>query len=516
MASSMIIMFSLVMIIYLWYGLKAFYSLWWKPKKLEKQLKQQGIKGSSYKFYYGDMKEFLQATMEALSKPMNLNHQIAPRTIPFTWKTVQTYGKVSFHWNGTTPRLIIVDPEMMKDVMTEKNGHIQKPPLEWNYNPLIRGLPKGITSQEGEKWFKHRRIINPAFHLEKLKGMMLAFTTSCSELIARWMKLADPSTGSCELDIWPEMETLTSDIISRTAFGSNYEEGKRLFELQNEQIALVIEAIRSIYIPGFRFIPTKKNLRRKQLVKEINGILRDFISKREEMMKTDPSSSNDDLLGLLLQSNNTESSNRLTIEEVIEECKVFYIAGQETTRSLLTFTMIALAMHPNWQDKAREEVEQICGKNVPDFNAINRLKIVEMIFFEVLRLYPPGPELHRYTSKRTKLGNLSIPAGVILTVPLILAHHDPEYWGDDSEEFKPERFAEGVSNAPKDKLAYFPFSRGPKVCIGQNFALIEAKMALTMILQHFSFQLSPSYTHAPCVLMNLAPQHGAQIILHKF
>ncbi|MCL7036925.1 hypothetical protein MKW94_013347 [Papaver nudicaule] len=344
--------------------------------------------------------------------------------------------------------------------------------------------------------------------------MMPAFTTSCNELIARWKKLADPAKGSCELDIWPEMETLTSDIISRTAFGSNYEEGKKLFELQNEQIALVIEAIRSIYIPGFRFIPTKKNLRRKQLVKEINEILREFIRKREELMKTDPSSSND-LLGLLLQSNSTESSARLTIEEVIEECKVFYIAGQETTRSLLTFTMVVLAMHQDWQEKAREEVEQICGKNVPDFNAINRLKIMEMILNEVMRLYPPGPELHRYTSKRTNLGNLSIPAGVILTVPLILAHHDPEYWGDDSEEFKPERFAEGVSNAPKDKLAYFPFSRGPKVCIGQNFALIEAKMASTMILQHFSFQLSPSYTHAPCVALNLAPQHGAQIILHQ-
>ncbi|KAI3857138.1 hypothetical protein MKW98_010552 [Papaver atlanticum] len=483
MGSSLILIWITMFLLLIWCGLRAFYSLWWKPKNLEKQLKQQGIKGSSYKCYYGDIKEFLKDRTEALAKPMNLNHRIAPYVLPFTWKTVQTYGKVSFHWNGTTPGLVILDPEMMKEVLTEKNGHIQKPPME-SYNPLLADLPKGVASLEGEKWFKHRRIINPAFHLEKLKGMMPAFTTSCSELITRWKKLADPMKGSCELDIWPEMETLTSDIISRTAFGSNYEEGKKRFSC------------------------------RKQLVKEINGILRGFISKREELMKTHPSSSND-LLGLLLQSNNTEISTRLTIEEVIEECKVFYIAGQETTRSLLTFTMIVLAMHPNWQEKAREEVERICGQNVPDFNAINRLKIVEMILYEVLRLYPPAPRVHRHTCKRTKLGNLSIPAGVVITIPLLLAHHDPEYWGDDSEEFKPERFADGVSNAPKDKLAYFPFSRGPKVCIGQNFALIEAKMALTMILQNFSFQLSPSYTHAPRIVFNLAPQHGAQIILHQ-
>ncbi|KAI3861224.1 hypothetical protein MKX03_016646 [Papaver bracteatum] len=513
MGSSLILIWITMFLLLIWCGLIALYSLWWKPKNLEKQLKQQGIKGSSYKFYYGDIKEFLKDRTEALAKPMNLNHHIAPYVLPFTWKTVQTYGNVSFHWNGTTPGLIILDPEMMKEVLTEKNGHIQKPPME-SYNPLLADLPKGVASLEGEKWFKHRRIINPAFHLEKLKGMMPAFTTSCSELITRWKKLADPIKGSCELDIWPEMETLTSDIISRTAFGSNYEEGKKLFELLNEQIMLAMEAIRSIYVPGFRFIPTKKNLKRKQLVKEINGILRGFISKREELMKTHPSSSND-LLGLLLQSNNTENSTRLTIEEVIEECKVFYIAGQETTRSLLTFTMILLSMHPNWQEKAREEVERICGQNVPDFNAINRLKIVEMILYEVLRLYPPAPRVHRHTCKTTKLGNLSIPAGVVITIPLLLSHHDPEYWGDDSEEFKPERFADGVSNAPKYKLAYFPFSRGPKVCIGQNFALIEAKMALTMILQNFSFQLSPSYTHAPRIVFNLAPQHGAQIILHQ-
>ncbi|RZC91561.1 hypothetical protein C5167_027633 [Papaver somniferum] len=508
---SLMIIISLMML--LWYGFTAFYSLWWNPKKLEKQLREQGIKGSSYKFYHGHMKESHQLTMEALKKPMNLNHHIAPSVVPFTWKTVQTYGRVSFHWTGTILRLIILDTEMMKGVMTEKNGHIQKPPVEC-FNPLFADLPKGITNLEGEKWLKHRRIIKPAFHLEKLKGMMPAFTTSCSELIARWKKLADLTKGSCELDILPDMQTLTSDIISRTAFGSNYEEGKKLFELQNEQIALFIEASQSTYIPGFRFIPTKKNLRRKLLDKEINGILRRFISKREELMKTDPSSSND-LLGLLMQSNNSENSDRLTIEEVIDECNVFYLVGQETTRSLVTFTMIVLAMHQNWQDKAREEVEQICGKNLPDFDAINRLKIMEMVLNEVMRLYPPGPELYRYTGKRTKLGNLSIPAGVILTVPLILAHHDPEYWGDDSQEFNQERFSEGVSNASKDKLAYFPSSRGHKVCLGQNFALIEAKMALTMILKNFSFELSPSYTHAPYVVLDLAPQHGAQIILHQ-
>ncbi|OVA13383.1 Cytochrome P450 [Macleaya cordata] len=468
------------LVLLLWGALKAFYSLWWKPKRLEKQLKKQGIKGTPYKILYGDMKEYIKLITEAWAKPINLNHQITPRVVPFIKNIVQTYGKVSLIWAGTTPRLIILDPEMMKEVLSDKSGHFQKPPM----NPLILMLAKGLTILEGDKWSKHRRIINPAFHLEKLKGMIPAFSISCIELIERWKNLVDPTQGSCELDVWPEMENLTADIISRTAFGSNYKEGKRLFELQKEQIVLTIEAMQSLYIPGFRFLPTKKNQRRNYLAKEVKAILTGFISRKEELIRTDQSSTGD-LLGLLLQSNNT-GNNGMAIEDVIEECKVFYVAGQETTSSLLTWTIIALAMHPNWQEKAREEVQEICGKNAPDFKAINNLKIVTMIIYEVLRLYSPVVEIYRHTCKRTKVGDISLPPGIDLTLPILLIHHENEFWGDDAEEFKPERFAEGILNASKDQQAFFPFSWGPKICIGQNFAMIEAKMALAMILQNFS------------------------------
>ncbi|KAI9191321.1 hypothetical protein LWI28_006897 [Acer negundo] len=320
---------------------------------------------------------------------------------------------------------------------------------------------------------------------QKADKSLTELATSCRNMIEEWKKMVDDQE-SCELDIWPEFQKLTADAISRAAFGSNYEEGKKIFELQKELIQLVLEAMMTLYIPGFRFVPTKKNRRRKKLYKEITAMLRNLVQGKANAINAGESRVAD-LLGLLLQSNNQinlqeNARSGMTIEEVIEECKAFYLAGQETTSSWLTWTIIVLAMHPDWQEKAREEVLQACQKKEPDYEALTHLKIV---------------------------------TGVDVVLPTLLIHHDPELWGDDAEEFKPERFAEGVSKASKNQLAFFPFGWGPRTCIGQNYAILEAKMALAMILQNFSFQLSPSYSHAPHTVLILQPQHGAQMIIQK-
>nr|XP_027127153.1 cytochrome P450 CYP72A219-like [Coffea arabica] len=495
---------------------KALNWVWFRPKKLEKLLKEQGFRGNPYKLLHGDIKEMSTLHKEAQSKNLNLSDDIVPRVIPQYLGAVKKYGKKTYLWLGPKPAMVIMDPEQVKEI-TQKVYVFQKP----HGNPLRRMLTPGIVRYEGDKWTQHRKLLNPAFHIEKLKLMLPAFHKRASEVVNKWEKVVSPK-GSAEVDVWPNLQALTSDAISRTAFGSNYEEGRRIFELQREQAEHMVEAGGSvyIYIPGLRCLPTKRHRRMKQITKEVNDSIREMIDTRKKAMRAGEART-DDLLGLMLQSNSQEIEKHgnkdygMTTEEIIDECKLFYLAGQETTSALLVWTMIYLSRYPDWQARAREEVLQHFGANDPEFDGLNQLKIVNTILHEVLRLCPPITATARRIVEETKLGNLTIPVGVLLVLPIMLMHHDPDIWGEDVKEFKPERFAEGVSHATKGRLAFWPFGWGPRICIGQNFAMLEAKLAMSMILQRFSFELSPSYAHSPRVAVTLRPQHGAHLILRK-
>ncbi|XP_034572052.1 cytochrome P450 CYP72A616 [Setaria viridis] len=487
--------------------------MWWSPRRLERALRAQGLRGRPHSLLAGDLRENARLNREAWSRPLPLGcHDIAPRVAPFLCGVVREHGRrACLCWFGPVPRVIVADPGLARDVLSNKFGHLEKP----SFPALTRLLAEGVAGLEGEKWVRHRRILKPAFHLEKLKSMLPAFSACCEELVGRWAESAG-ADGWCELDVWPELQNLTGDVISRTAFGSSYLEGRRIFQLQAEQGERLVATIQKIIIPGYLYLPTKNNRRMHEINDEVTSLLRGLIEKRMQAMKEGEIGGKDDLLGLLLESNmrhtdeHGPSSLRMSTEDVVEECKLFYFAGMETTSVLLTWTMVLLSMHPEWQDRAREEVLGLFGRNKLEYDGLTQLKTVTMILHEVLRLYPPFIAISRKTHKEVEIGGVTYPAGVVVDLPVLLIHHDPDIWGSDVHEFRPDRFAEGVSRAPP---AFFPFGWGPRTCIGQNFVLLEAKMALSMILQRFEFELAPSYTHAPHTVITLQPMHGAQIKL---
>lgn len=491
--------------------------VWLKPRKLEKQLRQQGLNGNRYRFLIGDIKDSFRMRSEEREKPIPFTHDYFRRVLPFVHLLLHEYGKNCFNWLGPVPVINITDPELIKEALMRIN-EFQKPKL----NPLVGLLAPGLVSYEGEKWAMHRKLINPAFHMEKLKLMLTAFSTSIAETINKWEKTISV-TGSSEIDVWPHLRTLSADVISRAAFGSSYEEGRRIFELLKEQTEITVRLFQSVYLPGWKYLPTKTNKRMKEMNAEIQRLLKGIIDKRRKAMEAGEPAK-DDLLGILMESNFRETQSHdikkqrpgMSFQDMIDECKLFYFAGQETTSVLLVWTMILLGKHQDWQTRAREEVLAKFGKDQPDFDGLNNLKTVTMILYEVLRLYPPVHSVSRRVyNQGTKLGDLWVPHGAMVSLLILHAHHSPKLWGDDALEFNPERFSEGIGKATRGNISFFPFGGGPRICMGQNFAIIEAKMALSMILQRFSFELSPSYAHAPTSVIIMQPQYGAPIILRQ-
>eukprot|EP01018_Ginkgo_biloba_P037351 Gb_13164 [translate_table: standard] len=287
--------------------------------------------------------------------------------------------------------------------------------------------------------------------------MIPTIRESSANMLEEWSKSV--SSGNKEIEVHKELSDLTADVIARTAFGSSYDKGKHIFNMQSQQMLLASELFRSVYIPGFR--------QRWKLEKEIRMGIRQLIEGRERAVGVEKSSSyGSDLLGLMMTTNSkhvggSQEDLSMTLDEIIDECKTFYFAGHETTSNLLTWTMILLGMHQDWQERGRREVMEVCGKDVyRDVDTVNCLKIVRK-----------------------------------------------HLWGEDASEFNPERFAEGVAEAGKHPMAFMPFGSGPRFCIGQNFALFEAKAVLAMILQRFCFSLSSSYARTPVQIVTLQPQH---------
>lgn len=241
-----------------------------------------------------------------------------------------------------------------------------------------------------------------------------------------------------------------------------------------------------------------------------------------------------DLLGLMIRSSQQQGDAGLSTDEIIDECKTFFFGGHETTANLLTWTMFLLSTNLQWQEKLREEVIRECSREIPSADSLSKLKMVNkhnqhtdknilftlslcmqvgMVLLEALRLYGPVNMIARTTSQDMKLGDVTIPKDTAVFIPIAVIHRDKELWGDDADEFNPLRFENGAMKAAKHPSALLAFSMGPRVCLGQNFAMLEAKTVVAMILQRFSFSLSPEYKHKPSTLLTLQPSEGMPIVL---
>ncbi|KAM5567453.1 cytochrome P450 CYP749A22-like [Rosa sericea] len=488
---------------------KIFHKIWWTPNRIQKLMASQGIRGPPYRLIHGNTKEISNMHKEARNRPLGLSHNIFAYVEPHVDSWSNIYGKNYLQWLGSRAQLVIREPELCKQILNNKDGaYLKKPPEDF----AKKLLGYGLVTAEAEKWVKLRKISNHAFHGESLKTMIPDMIAGTEIMLERWR-----SHEGKEIEVFEEFRLFTSDVISRTAFGSSYLEGQHIFEMLMELTLLLFKNSLKIKVPGFsKFFDTSDEIESEKLEKGIRDSIIELVKKRERKATSgEEDSFGSDFLGSLLKAHHDANQNqRISVDDLVDDCKTFYFAGQETTNTLIAWTVFLLAVHTDWQEEARKEVLQLFGKQNPNPDGISKLKTMSMILNESLRLYPPAVAIPRITGREVRLGKLIVPANVQLLVSVLAPHHEPQFWGPDVHLFKPERFSGGVAKANNNNVgAFVPFGLGPRTCVGLNFATTEAKIALSMILQRYSFTLSPAYIHSPYQSLILRPKHGIQVLL---
>ena len=372
--------------------------------------------------------------------------------------------------------------------------------LKATHEPLFG---RGILKSNGEAWAHQRKIIAPEFFLDKVKGMVDLMVDSAQTLLESWEARVDKSGGTLDIKIDDDIRAYSADVISRTCFGSSYVKGKKIFLKLRELQKAVSKPNVLAEMTGLRFFPTKKNRQAWGLHKQVHRLILEIVKESGE---------DKNLLRAILHS---ASSSKVGLREaenfIVDNCKSIYFAGYESTAVTAAWCLMLLGLHPEWQDRVRQEVLDVCGGRPLDSQSLQKMKNLTMVIQETLRLYPAGAFVSRMALQELKLGGVHIPKGVNIYIPVSTMHLDPKLWGPDAKEFNPARF----SDARPQLHSYLPFGAGARTCLGQGFATAELKILISLIISKFALKLSPLYHHSPALKLIVEPEFGVDLTLTK-
>uniref|UniRef100_A0A0D9X281 Cytochrome P450 n=1 Tax=Leersia perrieri TaxID=77586 RepID=A0A0D9X281_9ORYZ len=494
-------------------------ALWWRPRRVERHFAAYGVGGPGYRFFVGSSIELVRLMKEASSRPMDpqTSHDILPRVLAFYHHWRKLFGPMHLIWFGRTPRLVVSEPELIREILLSRADQFDR----YEAHPMICQFEGyGLSNLHGEQWTRRRRLLTPAFHTENLKPLAPFVAATVSLMLDDLLREAE-AEEELEVDVVKWFSRVPQEAITFATFGRRDHSGvgAAVFRLQGELAGYATEAHSKVFIPGYRFLPNRRNRRIWWLDRQIRANLAKFVADLQLQERSvngdggEEDEKEEDGGGGEMREFMSFMTPAMTAEEIIEESKNFFFAGKETLVNLLTWATVALAMHPEWQERARREVVAVCGDDeLPTKDHLPKLKILGMILNETLRLYPPAVAMIRTAKRDVDLGGgrCVVPAGTEVMIPVMAVHHDAASWGHDAADFNPARFA--GDERRRHPMAFMPFGGGARVCIGQNMALIEAKVALAVVLRRFELRRSPKYVHAPQVLMILSPQYGAPVI----
>ncbi|EPS58338.1 hypothetical protein M569_16477, partial [Genlisea aurea] len=496
------------LLILLWF----FDNLILNPRKLRSRLVKQGIRGPDPAVFLGNIPEIKRISQTSeKKKSKEITHAWFADVFPHLDKWRKTFGPTFLYSTGNIQFLCITDPEMVKEISLHTSLNIGKPSyLSTDRGPL---LGNGIFSSNGAYWSHQRKIIAPEFYLDKVKRMVKLMADSTLDMMKTWEKKAENRNG-CRVD--EDLRSLSGDIISRACFGRSYAQGEQIFHkiqaLQNLMSGC------SIGVPGLRHIPNKRNLEIRKLAREVDKMVLEVIRSRSNEDDDDKNLLRTILLAAA-ENYEDENGRPATIDKnrfVVDNCKNMYLAGHETVAISSSWCLMILAAYPDWQARVRDEVLEVCGSEVPTADMLRKMKLLTMVIQETLRLYPPVAYVVREALRDVSVGGITIPRGINIQIPIPSIHEHEGLWGPDSRSFRPERFAGGISSACRMPYGFMPFGVGSRTCLGQNFAVAELKVVVSIVLSRFRLSLGSDYEHSPPEFrLMIQPKDGVRLVLEK-
>jgi cytochrome P450 len=392
---------------------------------------------------------------------------------------------------------VINKPEYIEHVLlTNQRNYRKSDFLRRILGPL---LGDGLLISEGELWRRQRRIAAPAFHAKRIAEFVTAMTSCTAATLERWRSMTGP------FDIATEMLALTLNIVARTMFSIDVGgEIASLRRLTDIVVALRPSTLDLLGLP--EWIPRRQPAAYRRAIAEFEALVSRLLAERRADGRD-----RGDLLSMLLAARDPETGEGMSDRQLRDEILTILLAGHETVANALTWTWYLLARHPEAEARLHEELDRVLGARVPGFADLAELEWTRMVIEEAMRLYPPAHTISRTAIGEDRIGGVRVPPGAAITISAYLTHRNPNLW-PDPERFAPERFAPGAV-AQRHRFAYLPFGGGPRICIGNGLAIVEAKAIVATIAQRYRVRLAAGHVVEPIGLVTLRAKNGVRVTL---
>ncbi|MBN1669357.1 MAG: cytochrome P450 [Anaerolineales bacterium] len=422
--------------------------------------------------------------------------------IEYFMENWQQYGDIVRFPMGPIENYLLAHPDDVRYVLIENKDNYNK---GISMAKLRLSLGEGLFASEGQLWRKQRRLMQPMFTPRAIDQFAAAMVEDIEKLLGRWAVL---NLEGQPFDVSTEMMSLAMGIIARTMFDLDIDqeavEAGNAFTYVLEFVSQ--QTMRIIDLP--LFIPTAANRKFKQSMQILDDFIFGIIEKRKDLP---PEQQRDDLLGTLLKARDPETGEPMSLQQIRDEVVTIFFAGHETTAQALTWTWFLLAQHPPVEQKLHQELAEVLQGRMPGLQDVEQLVYTRMVIDEAMRLYPPIWVYARQAIADDVIGGYHIPAGSLISLSQFITHRHPDFW-DEPEVFNPENFAP-EQEVKRHKYAYFPFGGGQRICIGNNFALLEAVLALAAIAQQYRLHLLPGQDIQPKMVGTLRPNKPVMMTL---